>query len=127
MVGKIERTQKEGVPIAWNFSHSKKSEFINHVLSPEGNAKIEGEWLAVAAGDTMDLVIRAPEGDNCGGLAWKLRIMGRETPGENPVEVGNLHNQFPTADSPPPAIRPADPWADLIQMLWASNEFHFID
>ena len=127
MVGKIERTQKEGVPLAWNFSNSKSTEFNNHILPPEGNAKIEGEWLTVAAGDTVDLILRAPEGDTCGGVAWKLWIMGRESPADKPVEVGNLRDQFPTTDSPPPAISTGDPWADLIQMLWASNEFHFID
>ena len=28
---------------------------------------------------------------------------------------------------PPPVIVPDSPWADLVQMLWSSNEFHFID
>jgi len=127
MVGKIERTQKGGVPLAWNFSNNKGIAFSNHVLAPEGNAEIGGEWTTVAAGDTVDLVLRAPDGDSCGSVTWKLQIMGRESAGGKPVEVGNLHDQFPTTDSPPPAIRAGDPWADLIQMLWASNEFHFID
>ena len=127
MVGKIERTQKKGVPLAWNLANNKSAEFSNHILSPEGHAEIESEWLPVAVGDTVDLVLRAPDGDNCGGVAWKLRIMGRESVGGKPVEVGNLHDQFPRSDSPPPSISAGDPWADLIQMLWASNEFHFID
>ncbi len=127
MMGNIERTQKEGVPLAWNFAHNKSVEFTSQVLAPEAKASIESEWLTVTAGDTVDFVLRAPHGDNCGGVAWKLRIMGRESSGGNPVEIGNLHDQFPKSDSQPPTIRAADPWADLIQMLWASNEFHFID
>jgi hypothetical protein len=127
MVGKIERTQKGGVPVAWNISNSKSPDFQNHVLSPEGNAEIGSEWITVTAGDTVDLVLRAPEGDTCGGVAWKLRIVGRDSAAGKTVEVGNLRDQFPTTDSPPPSISAGDPWADLIQMLWASNEFHFID
>ncbi len=127
MVGKLERTQKGGATLAWNVANSKNPEFKSHDLAPEGNAKIESEWITVAAGDTVDLVLRAPHGDGCGGVAWKLRLMGRESPAGKPVEVGNLRNQFPTTHSPPPSISAGDPWADLIQMLWASNEFHFID
>ena len=127
MVGKLERTQKGGKTLAWNVANSKSPEFKNHTLAPEGNAEIKSEWITVTVGDTVDLVLRAPEGDGCGGVAWKLRIMGRESPVGKPVEVGNLRDQFPTTNSPPPSISAGDPWADLIQMLWASNEFHFID
>ena len=90
-------------------------------------ARIEGEWTKVAAGDTVDFVLRAPEGDNTGSVGWNIRVMGRESSGGKPAEIGNLNKQFPTMDSPPPPPASADPWADLIQMLWASNEFHFID
>lgn len=127
MVGEIQRTQKAGVPLAWNLANSKSPGLTNHVLPPQGNAGIRGEWISVSAGDTLDFVLRAPEGDNCGGVAWKLRVLGRETPDAAVSEVGNFGKQFPTADSPPPSLRHADPWTDLIQMLWASNEFHFID
>jgi hypothetical protein len=123
MVGKIERTQKGGVPLAWEISNQT----ARQVLAPEGNAKIEGEWTTVVAGDTVDFLLSAPNGDNCGGVAWNLRMLGRETPDGAVQEVGNLRKQFPTSDSPSPVPTAADPWADLIQMLWASNEFHFID
>jgi len=123
MVGKIERTQKGGVPLAWEISNKA----ARQVLAPEGNAKIEGQWTDVVPGDTVDFLLSAPNGDNCGGVSWNLRILGRESPDADIEEVGNLRKQFPTSDSPSPVPAAADPWADLIQMLWASNEFHFID
>jgi hypothetical protein len=43
------------------------------------------------------------------------------------AEVGDFTRQFPTSNDPVPGAVAADPWADLVQMLWASNEFHFID
>ncbi len=127
MLGKLERTQKGGATLAWNVSNSRSRDFQNHALAPDGSAEIEGEWITVSVGDTVDLVLRAPQGDSFGGVAWKLRIMGRDSPEAKLLEVGNLRDQFPTTDSPPPSISAGDPWADLIQMLWASNEFHFID
>ena len=125
MLGNISRNAKEGAALVWNVNG--KGEFVNHVLPPGGNARIESTWTDVVAGTTVDFVLRAPEGDAFGSVAWNLRILGRETPDGKPVEVGNLREQFPKSDAPPPTFASADPWADLIQMLWASNEFHFID
>jgi hypothetical protein len=127
MTGSIKRTGQGGATLAWNLAKSGSTEFISHPLAPDSESKIESEWTPVAAGDTMDFVLRAPDGDACGSVGWTLRVMGRESSGGKPVEVGNLNKQFPTTDSPPPAATTTDPWADLIQMLWASNEFHFID
>ncbi len=123
MVGKIERTQEGGPALSWRVSNSQQ----NHSLDPDGNAKIDGEWADVSAGDTLDFILRAPDGDSFGGVSWNLRILGRETPEEPIIEVGSLHKQFPDNHTPPSPPRAADPWADLIQMLWASNEFQFID
>lgn len=127
MTGNIRRTGKGGATLAWNLAKSGNTEFTNHSFPPDSESKIEGEWQTVAAGDTMDFVLRAPDGDAVGSVGWNIRVMGRESAGGKPVEVGNLNKQFPTTDSPPPASVTTDPWADLIQMLWASNEFHFID
>jgi Protein of unknown function (DUF1549)/Protein of unknown function (DUF1553) len=127
MVGNIKRTDKGGATLAWNLANSGSQDFVNHPLPPETDSKVEGEWTTVAAGDTLDFVLRAPDGDSCGSVGWSLRIMGRETASARPAEIGNLRDRFPTSDSPPPSISAGDPWADLIQMLWASNEFHFID
>lgn len=127
MTGTIKRTGANGATLAWNLARSNSTEFINHPLAPDSEARIEGEWAGVAAGDTVDFVLRAPDGDTAGSVGWDLRVMGRESPDGKPMEVGNLNKQFPTTDSPPAMPGAADPWADLIQMLWASNEFHFID
>ncbi len=127
MVGEIHRTQKGGVPLAWNFAGSRTSTLDDHVLAPEGNAELAGEWVDVSAGESIDLVIRAPHGDSCGGVRWSLRILGRESAGAKPEEIGSLRDQFPTSNSPPPEPVDGNPWADLIQMLWASNEFNFIE
>jgi len=128
MTGNIKRTNENGgASLAWNFAKSGSTEFVDNPLPPRADSKIEGKWTTVAPGDTIDFVLRAPQGDNCGSVAWTLRIMGRENPASAPVEIGNLKDQFPKSDSPPPVIPPADPWTDIIQMLWASNEFHFID
>ncbi len=128
MTGNIRRTNENGGDtLAWNFAKSGGTDFVSNPLPPRADSKIDGEWTTVAPGDTIDFVLRAPTGDNCGSVAWNLRIMGRENPASKPEEIGNLKDQFPKSDSPPPVIPPADPWTDIIQMLWASNEFHFID
>ncbi len=127
MVGEIHRTNKGGDTLAWNLTHSGGTEFVSHPLPPESAATIEGEWVKVAAGDTVDFALRAPDGANCGSVAWTLRILGRENPADKPEEISSLAEAFPTTDAPPPAAVAANPWADLIQMLWASNEFNFID
>ena len=75
----------------------------------------------------MDFVLRAPDGDACGNVNWTLRIEGRESDSQPVAEVGDFTRQFPTSNDPVPGAVAADPWADLVQMLWASNEFHFID
>ncbi len=121
MVGTIKRTAKGGATLDWNLAG------VSHALPANSAAKVEGEWTTVSPGDTMDFVLRAPDGDATGSVGWSLRVIGREDSDGKTMEVGNLAKQFPTTGSPPPAISAADPWADLIQMLWASNEFHFID
>ncbi len=127
MMGKIERTGKGGAALAWNFAKSSSTDFVNHTLPPDSNSNIDSEWTAVAAGDTVDFVLRAPDGDAVGSVGWSLRMMGRESADEKPRELGALRDQFPVSNSPPPAVVAGDPWADLIQMLWASNEFNFIE
>ncbi|MES2658748.1 MAG: DUF1549 and DUF1553 domain-containing protein [Verrucomicrobiota bacterium] len=127
MIGDIRRTGQGGATLAWNLAESGSNSFVNHPLPPDSSSNIEGEWTNVAAGDTVDFVLRAPDGDASGSVGWNLRVMGRETAADEPEEIGTLRDQFPTSDSPPPVIAAGDPWADLIQMLWASNEFNFIE
>jgi hypothetical protein len=88
---------------------------------------INGDWIKVAAGSTVDFVLRAPENVNHCWVAWNLRILGRETPDAPPADLGTFKDHFPTPNAPAPEAKPGSSWADFIQMLWASNEFNFID
>ena len=126
MTGHLKRTQQGGNTLAWRIDAKGKA-VAEAPIAPDSASDIAGTWTDVKAGDTVDLVIRAPEGDSCGGIAWNLRIEGRESPDAPVEEVGDFTRQFPTSNDPAPGATPADPWADLVQMLWASNEFHFVD
>lgn len=126
MTGNIKRTQKGGDTLAWRIDRGDKV-LAEAKLGPESESRIEGTWIDVKPGDTMDFVLRAPDGDSCGGVAWNIRMEGREAKDSPVIEVGDFARQFPTSDQPAPGAVPASPWADLVQMLWASNEFHFVD
>jgi hypothetical protein len=126
MTGRLERTQKGGSTLAWRIDGNGKP-LAEAQLGPDSTADIAGTWIDVKAGDTMDFVLRAPDGDTCGNVKWTLRIEGRESGSKPPREVGDFAKQFPRSNDPVPGARPANPWADLVQMLWASNEFHFVD
>ena len=126
LVGNLKRDQPQGDTLEWNLSHNGNP-LENHQLPFKANATIGGKWTKVSAGDTIDFILRAPNGESYGGLNWAFRILGRESPGNEPVEINNFSKQFPRTNDPSPEIKPASPWADLIQMLWASNEFQFIN
>ncbi|WP_367871520.1 DUF1549 and DUF1553 domain-containing protein [Luteolibacter sp. Populi] len=126
MAGHLARGQKGGDTLAWRIDGQGK-ELAGAGFPAESSTDIAGTWIDVKAGDTMDLVLRAPHGDSCGNIAWNLRIDGRESPSAPAEEIGNFNEQFPKSNDPAPGTTPADPWADLVQMLWASNEFHFVD
>lgn len=124
--GTLRRTQTGGAALAWRVDG--KGEVLREgSLAPEGSVDLPGEWVKVEIGDTVDFVLRAPEGDACGNVDWVLKIEGRESEGREPTVVGDFTQDFPTSNGPPPVAAVADPWADLVQMLLASNEFHFID
>ena len=126
MAGDIKRTQKGGSMLEWNISNDGKT-LTTHTLLPEQASMINGDWIKVAAGSTVDFVLRAPENVNHCWVAWNLRILGRETPDAPPADLGTFKDHFPTPNAPAPEAKPGSPWADFIQMLWASNEFNFID
>jgi len=127
MAGTIRRTQQGGAALAWTLAPAHSESQAGSPLAPDGSASLEGPWISVKAGDTLDFILRAPHGDSFGGVGWDLHIEGRETPTAPVAEISNLRSQFPTGNGPPSLPPPADPWADLVQMLWAANEFHFID
>ncbi len=128
MTGSLTRPGKEGEPLVWKVV-GKNTETLGEgeLLPASKDVKIDGKWIDVSAGDTVDFTFRAPKGEHFGTTNWDLRMIGREKPEATPTEVSNYKKEFPTSTSPPPAIAPASPWADLVQMLWSSNEFHFIE
>ncbi len=129
MRGSIRRNSADaaGATLAWHLTASDHTQSETHDLPTGANAAIDGPWQPVAVGDTLDFVLRAPTGDSHGSVTWDLRIAGRESPASAAEEISSLKDDFPKSDSPPPATTGSSPWADLIQMLWASNEFNFID
>jgi len=126
MSGHLKRTQQGGAILAWRVD-GKGKPLAEAKLLPDSSANIAGTWIDVMPGDTMDFVLRAPDGDACGNVNWTLRIEGRDSESKEATEVGNFTRQFPKSNDPAPGAQPASPWADLVQMLWASNEFHFVD
>jgi hypothetical protein len=127
LVGEIRRVQAGGSTVAWDIAGPKGERLANAPLAPDSTAQVGTDWIAIEPGQTLDFILRAPEGDTCGGVGWDIHVIGRESAESEELEVGNFAKQFPTSDSPPSPPAAANPWADLIQMLWASNEFHFID
>lgn len=127
MVGNIKRSSNEGATLAWNLAGTGVETLDNQPLPPGGDSLIDGSWRMVKAGDTVDFMLRAPEGDGYGGVSWQLKILGRENTRQKEQVVGDFKLEFPMSDTQPALASAGDPWADLVQMLWASNEFHFID
>jgi hypothetical protein len=128
MIGTLTRPAKEGAPLVWQVVGKNTEVLSEGQLLPEAkDLPIDGKWIDVKAGDTVDFTFRAPQGEHFGSTNWSIKMLGRESHDADPIEISNLKEQFPTTTSPPPVIPPASPWADLVQMLWASNEFHFID
>jgi hypothetical protein len=127
ITGSLKRQQTGGSTLAWEIAGPDGEPLAETDFPPDSTAEIATGWVAVRSGDTLDFILRAPAGDHCGGVEWNLSVMGREDAGAGEVEVGSFAKQFPKSQTPPPAPVAGSPWADLIQMIWASNEFHFID
>lgn len=123
----LKRTQKDGVPLAWRIEGKGRDLLAEGKFPAESTIDAACEWVPVKPGDTMDFVLRAPEGDTCGGVQWSIQVLGRESASTKPEIVGDFTKEFPKSDSPAPIPASGDPWTDVIQMLWASNDFNFID
>ena len=126
VVGKISRAQPQGATLEWNLS-TNGIPGESHPLPFKADANINGTWTKVSSGDTVDFVVRAPDGDSFGGLNWTIRILGRESPDQEPREINHFNEEFPRTNTLTPPPEASSPWADLIQMLWASNEFNFVE
>jgi hypothetical protein len=113
--------------LVWEIRDPARQILRSGDLAPRQSPTLESPWVSVAAGATIDFVLRAPRGQNHGSTNWDLRIEGRETESSVVREISRLAEDFPTPQRKPATPVKGSPWADLIQMLWASNEFHFID
>lgn len=127
MTGQLDKAQEGGDVLAWEIVGKNHQVLRAGTLAPKQSLPLDSDWIDVAIGDVIDFQLRAPNGQNNGGTRWDLRVLGRENPAGAVREVGNLQKQFPVGEIAPPFPSKMNPWADLVQMLWASNEFHFID
>ena len=127
LVGDLDRRAKQGDTLAWEIRGPNNAVGASGRLAAPQKTSLESSWVAVKAGEHVDFVLRAPEGANSGSTAWDLRVVGRETPEAEEMDLGSLRRDFPTPGSVRPSMAAGDPWADLIQMLWASNDFNFIE
>jgi hypothetical protein len=127
MLGKLHKPTNEGDVLAWEIRDPARRTLRSGDLAPRQSTTLESPWVTVAEGATIDFVLRAPRGHNHGSTDWDLRIEGRDTEASATREISRLAEDFPTPRSKPAAPVKGSPWVDLIQMLWASNEFHFID
>jgi hypothetical protein len=125
--GNLKRTQNGGESLVWSLHSPQPHSLPSGELHRQSKTSVESPWLGIEAGQYIDFILRAPKGSAYGGFDWDFRIHTRENPEAKPIEIGRLADQFPLSNSPPPTPAPADPWADLIQILWASNEFQFLD
>ena len=122
MVGELQKLQVQGAVLAWEIRENERQVIASGELCPEQKVALDAPWLDVKAGESLDVLLRAPNGHDFGSIGWKLVIQGRESPNGKIRELTNWEEDFPRQ-----AQAEANPLADLIQMLWAANEFHFID
>jgi hypothetical protein len=127
LVGELNRPATRGDTLAWEIRGPNRAALRTGELAAPQKSAIDGPWVAVTPGETVDFVLRAPNGANSGATSWNLRIVGRESPTAQPADLGSLKRDFPTPQNVRPGVAAGDPWADLIQMLWSSNDFNFID
>jgi hypothetical protein len=125
--GHLRRSQKGGKDLAWFMVSSADLAKQSGVLKENGQSSLLSPWVSVKAGDTIDMVLHAPNGDVCGGVTWNFAIEGTEEKGGRLRVISDWEKDFPATNRPIPAPTIGDPWADVIQMLWSSNEFHFIE
>ena len=122
MVGELQKPQAQGAALVWEIRANERQIIASGELRPEQKVPLEAPWLDIKAGESLDFLLRAPNGHDFGSTGWKLSIQGRESPDGKIRELSNWEKDFPQQ-----AAVDANPLADLIQMLWAANEFHFID
>lgn len=127
LTGSVKRIQKGGgTPLSIDLAGPNDKHLSSQPLAPLSEISLNGPAIEVNPGDTLDFIVRAPTDAAFGGLHWDLTILGREEPQADELELSTFAKDFPKNNTIPPQPPNADPWADVIQALWASNEFHFI-
>ncbi len=127
MRGNLKRSQKGGFDLAWNIDGSMTGVSTAGLLKANGESQVNSPWVAVKPGDYIDFILRAPQGSSFGGFTWDMCMDGRETPDDKELEISLLKNDFPNKNEPLLQLTTGDPWADVIHMMWSSNEFYFIE
>ena len=125
--GHLRRTQQGGKDLAWFLSSTATMVGQNGILAVNGQSSVASQWISVKPGDVIDFALHAPQGDACGGVAWDLAIEGSEENGGKVRQISDWEKDFAQTNAPIPTATVGDPWADVIQLLWSSNEFHFIE
>jgi hypothetical protein len=125
--GHLRRTQQGGKDLAWFVSSTAAMAEHNGILAVNGQSSLTSHWISVKPGDVIDFVLHAPQGNVCGGVAWDLAIEGSEEKGGKVRQISDWEKDFAQTNAPLPTATVGDPWADVIQLLWSSNEFHFIE
>ncbi|BCX48826.1 planctomycete cytochrome c [Haloferula helveola] len=126
IIGNIKRHVEGGADLRWDICGPSGSVLASQPVPVGGASRVKGPWVEVAEGDTVNLVIAAPETDAFGSLGWNFRVEGRDASGV--TELSGFGRDFPRPGRKLPApVRTGDPWCDVIQVLWASNEFNHLD
>lgn len=128
LLGNINRTGKQGPALQYQIRKNAGAVLMEKNLPQTQSTPISSSWLKVGAGDVLDLVVLAPNGHHTGSFRWNLRMMGRETPSSRVVRLASSARDIPTNKTNPiKAMATGDVWSDLVQMLWASNEFNYLE
>lgn len=124
--GRLQRSNPVGDELVWEIRDSGDQVLASGLLPPGSESAISSEFVSVQPGESLAFLLLAPKGHNTGSTRWDLQIEGREGDSGKSFNLTNFARDFPRSSGPPAPLSAGSPLADLIQMLWASNEFHFI-
>ena len=128
LTGNVHRSGKQGPALLYQIAGSDGQVLAEAVLPQSSKTDIDAPWVSLRQGETMDFLIRAPDGHHTGSFLWNFRLMGREREGGDVKQLAISERDIPTASAVvPKPLATGDVWCDLVQMLWASNEFNHLD
>ncbi|MBK1833049.1 DUF1549 and DUF1553 domain-containing protein [Roseibacillus ishigakijimensis] len=124
--GNLRRSSATGDTLAWEIRGNDGRHLAGGDLPPGAKRSFQHEAVPVKSGEAISFLLLAPEGQNSGHTSWDFAVEGRQREGEEWASFATLGGSFPQSEEVPPLEEVGSPLADLIQMLWASNEFHYI-